>query len=47
MNDRQRLLDLIKSHEQWIQTNSYDSEGVKERKEWIDECQQELRQLRD
>ena len=42
---RKRILDLIASHEQWIKSNSYDSEGVKERREWIEECQQELKQL--
>ena len=42
---RKALLDLISSHEQWILSNSYDSDGVKERRAWIEECQQELKQL--
>lgn len=35
----------ISSHEQWIQANSIDYDGVKERREWIQDCQRELAQL--
>ena len=43
--DELRLRNLIKSHEQWIRGNKHDSEGVKEHREWIEECEQELEKV--
>lgn len=43
--EKQRLLNLIKMHQTWIKSNSFDYEGVKERKQWINECKDELEQL--
>lgn len=42
---KQQLSAQIHEHQQWIQSNRFDSEGVKERQEWIEECQQELDSL--
>jgi hypothetical protein len=39
------LTKLIAEHNQWIQSHSYDCEGVKERKEWIYDCELELSTL--
>lgn len=34
-----KILVQISEHERWIQANCYDADGAKERKEWIEECQ--------
>lgn len=37
----------ICEHQKWIAANSFDSDGVKERQEWIDECINEIETLEE
>lgn len=40
-----KLRSDIEMHEQWISNNSYDADGVKDRQEWIAECEAEIETL--
>ena len=47
MNKITELKDRICEHQKWIDANSFDSDGVKERQEWIDECLKEIETLEE
>ena len=37
----------IVRHEEWIHCNRHDAEGVKERREWIKECEDQIENLKE
>lgn len=47
MNRIAELRVRICEHQKWIAANSFDSDGVKERQEWIDECVKEIETLEE
>lgn len=46
MNNRlKELKKLLKTHHQWIKNNLFDEDGIKERLQWIEECEKEIAEL--